>query len=388
MKKIILLFLFIGVLFFPIGAVYASSSDLFKEQVDSLDLKPIENIIDQIETKAQNPYLQHVSLKEMVIKASKGEVNISFSALLQGVFREIIKEVYDHLSLIRRLLFISILCALLKNLNTSFQSKSVGEIGFYVCYIVLIMLLFQSFQIAMDLTNNTINELVLIMQALLPTMITLMLASGSVTTASLFQPLVLFIIETFSVWIRDILVPLIFFTAVLEIINHLSEKEVLNQMVKLFKQMIGWSLKGTATLFIAILSLQGLTVPIADGVVNKAAKYAVGNFVPVVGGVLTGAVDTVLNCSLLIKNGVGIAAIVVLTLICAVPIIKISALILVYKCTAAVVQPISDERIVKCMDQIGSSCSLLLGSTATVAIMFMIAIVMMIGMGNMSAMMR
>lgn len=103
---------------------------------------------------------------------------------------------------------------------------------------------------------------------------------------------------------------------------------------------------------------------------------------------MTGAVDTVLNWSILIKNGVALGGVVIVALVCLVPILKLIALILVYKCTAAIVQPISEDRVVKCMDQIGSFCSLLLGSMATVAIMFIFSIVMMIGMSNITTMIR
>ena len=69
------------------------------------------------------------------------------------------------------------------------------------------------------------------------------------------------------------------------------------------------------------MSLSGLTAPVLDGVINKAAKTAVG-VVPVVES-LTGAVDIVMNCSLLIKNAVGVGVIILISIYCLLPLIKI-----------------------------------------------------------------
>ena len=59
------------------------------------------------------------------------------------------------------------------------------------------------------------------------------------------------------------------------------------------------------------------------------------------------AVDTVMSCTNILKNAVGIVGVIVIISICIIPIIKLATLMAVYYLGAAVCQPIADEKIVK-----------------------------------------
>ena len=159
-------------------------------------------------------------------------------------------------------------------------------------------------------------------------LLTLMMTSGAISSGTIFEPVILFSIQTIAMFIKGILIPIIFLTAVLGVINSLSGKDVLKKMMEFFGQIIDGILKGVSTLFIGIMGLHGLTAPVLDGIVNNVAKTAVGTFVPVAGEALAGAVDVVMNCSLLIKNGIGAGAIILLCIYCIIPIIKVLVFLL------------------------------------------------------------
>lgn len=56
------------------------------------------------------------------------------------------------------------------------------------------------------------------------------------------------------------------------------------------------------TLFVSLMSLQGVNAAVTDGVAIRAAKYVTSNFIPVIGRMFTDATDTVLSASILLKN--------------------------------------------------------------------------------------
>ena len=136
------------------------------------------------------------------------------------------------------------------------------------------------------------------------------------------------------------------------------------------------------------LPIYGLTAPIVDGAINKAAKSMMSTFVPVVGEALSGTVDMVMNCGVIVKNSYTIGVIILLLLICAIPLIKVFLCMLVYQLTAAIIEPLSDKRIAQCMSGMGRATGYLLGTLSTVIVLFILNMLILIGSSNITTMMR
>ncbi|KAE9637232.1 MAG: stage sporulation protein [Epulopiscium sp.] len=386
LQKIIIIFLIW--LIFP-QTIYAKPvEEIWTKQLDTVDFSSIEQVVNRIKKQSDNSYLEEFDFSETIRKIIKGEIDFSILSVTKVVVKLFFQEIKGFMSLIGKLLIISILCALLNNIAESFQNKSTSQIGFYVCYIVLIILLLQSFQIAMEVSQSTIENMVLIMQSVLPILLTLMMTSGGVSSGTIFEPIILFSVQTISMFVKSIILPTIFLIAVIGVVNSLSGKEVLKKMKELFEQITDWILKGIAALFVGIMGIHGLTAPALDGIINNAAKSAVSTFVPIVGEALSGAVDVVMNCSLLIKNAIGVGAIILLCIYCIIPVIKILSFLFAYKIAAALIEPISDKRIVNCISDMGEACKRLFTCIFTVNILFIVSITILVGVGSMIAMLR
>lgn len=91
------------------------------------------------------------------------------------------------------------------------------------------------------------------------------------------------------------------------------------------------------------MTIQGMTAATIDGVSIRTAKFAVDSFIPVVGGFLSDAVETIVGCSLLIKNAVGAFGLISLFSIIAFPALKVISLVLIYKVCAAVIEPVAGD---------------------------------------------
>lgn len=363
---------FFIVIFFTIitlnYVVYAETSDyIIQSQYENIDIDNFDKQLKQIKT--DNEYIKNFDLKQTINSLVKGETDVNFNTMANGIFKIILKELYSQMKIMKNIIFITCLCALAKNLSSSFQTKSVSELAFYSSYIVTVILLIHSFKIALDLTSETISNISTLLDIFLPVLSTLLVTSGNYISVSMFHPLVILTSEIMIRLLKNIALPFIFSTAIFETINNINSAQILSNMSSLLKNCISWSLKGIAIVFTMTLSLQKIAAPAMQSIINKTAKIAVGA-IPVVGEVMVGTVDTISSWTGLIKNGTILAVIIFLILLCVIPILKLVSIIIAYKFIAAIIQPISDSRIVKCIDSIADSCQLLLGALVCAMIMF------------------
>jgi stage III sporulation protein AE len=142
------------------------------------------------------------------------------------------------------------------------------------------------------------------------------------------------------------------------------------------------------TVFLGVISVQGGTGAVTDGVTLRTAKFITGNFVPVVGRMFSDASDTVIGASLLVKNAVGLAGVVMIVFLCAFPALKILTLALIYQVAGAVMQPLGANPIVNCLQTIGKSLIYIFAALAAVGLMFFLAITIIITAANLTVMMR
>lgn len=115
------------------------------------------------------------------------------------------------------------------------------------------------------------------------------------------------------------------------------------------RQIITFIVSATFTIFIGILTIYGLSTKI-DGLSIRTAKFAVDTLIPIVGGFLSDAVDTVIGSSAILKNGIGIIGLIVLVMIILLPIIKVTVLLLIYSVIGAIIEPIASSNIVKFLE--------------------------------------
>ncbi len=239
-----------------------------------------------------------------------------------------------------------------------------------------------------QLAKTTIQNLVGFSYTLLPILLTLMMTTGNIVSAGAVQPILLFLITFIGNMITTFLLPLILIGTALSIISKVSDKVQIDKLAKYFKSSVVWVLGIVLTIFVGILSLEGSLTSSVDGVTAKTAKAAVSNFIPVVGKILGDAVDTVIGCSNILKNAVGIVGVIVVIGICIIPIIKLSILTLTYYITSALCQPITDDKIVSLLSGMGDTFKVLLAMLISVSVMLMIGITLVIKISNSGLMYR
>lgn len=312
---------------------------------------------------------QNVSFGSLFNRIMSGELSLSPGSLLNETMRIIFSELLEHISLMQQLIFICVLSALFKVQSDSFKNKNIGELGFYVCYISLVVIIFTSFSVALNTASSMIEIITSSLRLTLPIVTALVIMTGNISGAYAYNALFLFAINFLSFLLVYILKPILIFSVTLTVINHLTEHAVLKNFSEILKKFLKYGIKTLATLFVSLMAISRAAHPILNNLAVRGARSAAGA-VPIVGGALTGGIDSVLYLASGAKTAAIVAFIIVLITICAVPIIKLFVITFVYKFIAAIIAPICDKRIVKCLNEVGSFTGVLLAICATIVVMF------------------
>jgi len=316
--------------------------------------------------------LDPVEYMKAYIKDGKG--NLSFDTIANAVLSIVFKEVKSVLKLVLSIVTIAIICSLLKNLQDAFSDESISQVAFYACYALIIMMLSKSFIISISVAKEVITNISDFMSALLPILITMISLAGGITSAATLDPIVLGAVVFIPKVYSNIIIPMILMGFVLEFANNISVEHKITSLCKLFKQVIVWLQGIIITVFIGLLTVRGITATTIDAVTLKTAKFAVDNFIPIVGKAFSDAITSVAGYSLIIKNAISSIGLVVVILILLHPLIKLILISFIYKLSAALIEPISDVRITKSLEAAGNSMILITSCVLTVSFMFFILI--------------
>ncbi len=283
----------------------------------------------------------------------------------------------DNISLalktIGSVIVIVIIHSILKAISENLGNENVSKIAYYIEYILIVTLIMTNFSTIITEMKEAVQNLTSFANSLIPLMMTLMITTGNVVSSGMLQPILLLIITFISNFITNILIPIALISTALGIVSKISEQVQVGRLSKFLNSSMVWILGTVLTLFVSLTSLEGGLTASVDGVTAKAAKTAISSVVPVIGSILGDAVNTIMGCSNIIKNAVGVVGIIVILSICVRPIIQLAALTITYYLGAALCEPIADEKVVGILEQMGGTFKTFL------AVMFAMTMLLIIG---------
>ena len=360
----------------------ASQEEILSSQKDSLN---ISSFIKEAQKYTTDTF-EDLDLGNLFSSAITG--NIDNETLLKAFSKMIGKEVVNCINILGSIVIIIIIHSILKSISEGLENNSISQITYYVQYILIVTLIMKNFADILTMVRTSIDSLVGFMNSLVPLLVTLMLTTGNIASAGITEPIILFIITFIGNFITTVLIPFILIANVLGIVSKVSPRVQVDKLSKFFNSSVVWVLGIVLTIFVGVLSIEGSLSSTVDGITAKTAKAAVTNFIPVVGKILGDAVDTVIGCSNVLKNAVGIVGVIVIVCICIGPIIRLAVLMALYYLAGAICQPIADEKIVKLLDQMGDTFKMLLAIMCSVSVMLIVGTTLVIKITNSGLMYR
>lgn len=259
------------------------------------------------------------------------------------------------------------------------KSKALVELAGVVAIGCLMM---DSTHSLIALGAQTVAELSEYGKMLVPVMTTALAAQGGTGSAAALYTATVFFDAVLTDAVASVLIPGIYIYLTVAIVNAAVGDSLMKRMADFIKWLLSWGLKLVLYAFTGYVSVTGVVTGTADQTALKAAKVTLGGVVPVVGGILSDASETVLLGAAVVKNSVGVYGLLVVLAIVIGPFLKIGVHYLLVKLTAAVCGVFADKCTVGLLDSFSGAMGLLLAMTGTVCLLMMISVMCFLrGMG-------
>ena len=345
-----------------------TETDLEKTQEETeqkiWELTEVKDLDTAIRKLFPEEKLHFQDLVESVIRQDE---NLSAGQIRNFVTDQFFYVLKVNKPVLASIIFLVLIAAVFSNFSEVFQNCQISQTAFFLVYLSVITVGIRNFQAAAVEVQHGLENLILFMRVLCPVYFVCMAVAVGSISAIAFYNLALFLIFLVELVILKWIVPLIQIALLMEILNNLTEEEFLSRLV------IGWSLKSLLALVTGIGFIERIISPAADQVKRSVWTKGVG-MIPGIGDVVSGTSEVVLGSAVLLKNGVGIAGALLVTGVVMIPVINMGILTLLYKGTAALIQPVSDKRIVEAISFTGEGYHMLLKTVLATAVLFLVTL--------------
>lgn len=350
-----------------------SSIDLYIDsQLSKINIDEIEKYL-----KDDN-VVKDMNLKTYIKDLISGKANILDLFDKDKIQTIIFSELKTSIKVAASILVLALLSSIIKSLENSFSSSSISTVTNYIIFITVVTLTLVSFKDILALCYTTIEHVIGLVNVVIPIMISLLVLVGFPITSTALNPIFIGGIAIIDILFKKFVFAAISLAFGILVINKVTNNIKLNRLSSFVKQINIVTLGAVFTLYLGLISIQGLYVTSFDKFTVKTAKFAVGNFIPVVGGFVSDSVDILLSSSQLIKNVFGGVGLVILVGICVIPVIKILSVILVYKVCAIAIEPIGEDNISSFLNEVANLMIIILATMVAVTLMFFVTIAILI----------
>lgn len=210
---------------------------------------------------------------------------------------------------------------------------------------------------------------------LFPVLTTALASQGAITASAALYAGTAAFISLLSSLVSALFLPMIYIFLTFSVAYCALEEEVMKQFADAIKRILIWMMKTMVIVFTTYMSITGVVSGTTDAAALKAAKVAISTVVPVVGGILADASDSVLTSIGIMKNAAGIYGILAVLSVCIVPFIKVGVQCLLLKMTAFLCSVLGNKRIAELVENFSAVMGMLLAMVALGCLLVLIGIV-------------
>ena len=360
------------VCFVPVQA----AEEVEQEILEEMDFEKIQDMMDEM--LGENSF----SFADGVKRLMSGEELFSKEAvqeLLRGLF---FSRLEAERGTFFNILLLVLFAAVFANFAEVFENGQIGEVSFYVVYLLLFVLLVNSFSGLCTSLSRKLTWMAQFMQVLSPAYFLAVAASSGACTAAVFYQGTLLLIWGIQWVVLTVILPGVNIYVLLCLVNHLSKEEMLGKTAELLKNAVDWGLKTLLGLVVSLQVVKNLVAPVMDSL-KRSTLGKTASAIPGVGNVVNIVTELVVTGAVLVRNSLGVAVMAVLFLLGLGPVIHYGLMSLSYRFLAAVSQPVSDKRLVGCLSTMGEGCAMLLRVLLTAEILCILTfVILMVSFGG------
>lgn len=378
-----IVFFLLGLFFLPVNprVAFAADESLENELNENIDSILDDIDFDEIEYETDVVPDLNLSFVDFVKKILSGDFSLNYESVSDFVKTTFSEKYKANLRFFISLFIIVVLFEVFKSFSSDKlnEVKSTIKIIFLFLLAVTILIFIKDFYVEVQ---DLVADLFSFASILFPILISLLTLSGSVKSASVFSSFSVFLLDTGLVLLKYVLLPLAVSILLLSLFGSVFSKGRFTKLIDLFKLLFKY-------IFIIFFSVFGLlsTVNLIssaghDGINLKLTKYAIKNYIPVLGGYVSEGFDFLYSCSVLIKNAIGLCSIVIIIFKVLTPVLFVMFFSLAFKVLSVVTGLIGDGEFCDMFDDVskslGNFLSVIFGSFLVVFV-FIFLIIMSVG---------
>lgn len=390
MKKLFFIFfsfvLFVilsaSLILFPNNTAYAENTESDEENSEETIEETVQEIIDETDLSEYEDFVNNLKLPDdytlsgLLDSVLNNNYELDFNYLTSYILKCFLGNIKGLIIQSLIILITVVLMSILNNLTSGFSKTSTKKIVYLACYGTIIVIVGIMVGSAIESSGKMISDVEKFSNVSFPALLTLVTAIGANASAAVYQPLVLIFSSLMIKIINYIVMPAFFISFVFNIIGNLSDDLKLSKISGFAKSAGEWIIGISFGLFITYTTAQGITGAGIDSLATKGAKYALGSYIPVIGGYLKDGFDLITAGCIVIKNALGFVSLIILLFIAIIPIMRILSTMLILRLTAAISEPFGDKKITDMLH--GVSKSLVLPLVACICIVFSLLIIIML----------
>ena len=332
------------------------------------DFSDIEKAVSEAMTVESS-----ISFKEILQALMKGSLDSAGQMFGQMIKEQITGGIYENQQLLFKIACFAVIGAIFTNFAMAFSKEQVAETGFYLTYTLLMTLIMTSFIMTAAIITNVLKSLTGFMKVLLPTFCAaLTFTTGSLLSGAYYELMMAAI--AIADWLMSTLImKLIQIYVLTALVNHISKEDYLSKLSELLALLIRWSIRTVVGVILGINILQTMLLPAIDRAKGTAA-YKLISALPGVGAAMNTALGAVIGSGVLIRNVLGMGSLIVILLICVVPVVRVCMVFLSYKVVQAVIQPVTDKRLLDGMESMTQGVGMLLQVLIGCVLMFILSL--------------
>lgn len=341
---------------------------------DVVDIGNVEKSISDI-TKEHDIHIDS-SFEDIYRLLLARDVDKAVINCVEKLSSSLTGELMENRQLMAGLMILIVIAAIFNNYSSIMKFSYVGEQGFYITYLMTAGVLISSFTLIYDIAEESISLIRELMECMLPAFSMSLIMCSGITTSHMVNTMFIYMLSLMEKLLLYIIIPMIRIYFLIVLLNQIGGRDRFSKLAELIKQGCLFTLKTFITGILGVNVVKSMLIPMHDNIRYNMLQKGIA-MIPG-GSSFSGITGIVVGAGVMIKNCVGIAAVFILLIMGAIPIIKILLFYISYRILLAFTQPISDSRILAGIQGACDSTEVLLRAVATSMSMCILSIAIIV----------
>lgn len=368
MKKLLMIFLLCMLITLPCAA----QENVIVDNYNEMEINKVFDIVERSFPEFDG--------ESIVNNLSEGKIIDGTNAFL-SIKEYIFKSFYDLLKVFTLLVVTGYVISITNATSRAFGGAA-SKSSFVVGYCIFAGILVGIFAELIDPARETIENLVTMIKSTIPVLLTLLTLSGGVTTSGYMFPLLVSLINFVAMILGEFLISVTIATVSLSVADRMAEHVNISSAVKTLRQFVKWTLLFCMAVYSGVYGVYGIAGSALDSRFGKATRFAVGSSVPVVGGVVSDSIETIVGTIAALRSITGVVGIIAICALAVIPLVKIAMVMWMFKISAVILEPVSDVKIVQLTSDVAESTAMIFAILTAVSLLFIGCIGIILICGN------